>query len=335
MMSHFESTKHVLVFPRLRVQNINTITSPLTWGFPSMTAFLGFMWALERKLPVELSNQVTFTGIGVVCHKFIPQVTKAGYQYSFQQTRNPADSRGETRSIAEEGRAHMEVTIILGAEGKFEELDLVDQQKIASEIALTAEKMRLAGGSILPHKFPHHKKNQPEMIRLEADGEAALSQFKKLRHRWLPGSCLVLRQDLLRSKHLENLELDPTTTLIDTWLDFAQLRFRSEHSGTDESGDKDSVKVDWIPVKKVGWLVPIPIGYSAISELYAPGKVEATRDDKTPFRFVESIYSVGEWVSPHRLTSVRQMLWYSETDSTNGIYKCANNFASLVTSNTH
>jgi hypothetical protein len=32
------------------VQNANAIASPLTHGFPSITAFTGLMWALERKL---------------------------------------------------------------------------------------------------------------------------------------------------------------------------------------------------------------------------------------------------------------------------------------------
>ena len=40
---------HLLVLPHLKVHNANAVSSPLTHGFPSMTAFLGLMWALERK----------------------------------------------------------------------------------------------------------------------------------------------------------------------------------------------------------------------------------------------------------------------------------------------
>ena len=39
----------LLVVPHVRIQNANAISSPLTHGFPAMTAFLGQMWALERK----------------------------------------------------------------------------------------------------------------------------------------------------------------------------------------------------------------------------------------------------------------------------------------------
>ena len=44
------STKALLVLPRLRVQNANAISSPMTWGFPAITAFTGLMTALERRL---------------------------------------------------------------------------------------------------------------------------------------------------------------------------------------------------------------------------------------------------------------------------------------------
>lgn len=340
-MSSIKSTKHVLVLPHLKVQNVNTISSPLTWGFPSMTAFLGFMWALERNLskpicitelseiPTTLSNEITFKSIGVVCHQFTPQVARSGYHYSFNQTRNPLDSKGATRSIAEEGRAHMDITLLLGAEGRFENRDLAEQQIIAREIGMIAERMRLAGGSILPQRNSQAKRNQPALIALEADEDAAIRQFKKLRYMWMPGSSLVLRDDLLQKEHAENLAKDPKINLIDSWLNFAKLSYSSEKIDNQAT----TTEIEWIPRKRQGWLVPIPVGYCAISPLYAPGIVEAARDDKSHFRFVESIYSIGEWISPHRLNSIDQLLWYGETDEATGIYKCANDFAALDTLN--
>ncbi len=40
----------LLILPRLRIQNANAMSSPFTHGFPAITAFIGLMWALERKL---------------------------------------------------------------------------------------------------------------------------------------------------------------------------------------------------------------------------------------------------------------------------------------------
>ena len=54
---------HILVLPHLRVQNANAVSSPLTHGFPSMTAFLGLMWALERKA-IRIGIALEFNAIG-------------------------------------------------------------------------------------------------------------------------------------------------------------------------------------------------------------------------------------------------------------------------------
>ena len=79
--------KALLVLPRLRIQNANAISSPLTWGFPAITAFTGLMTALERRLGPQAG--LAFYGVGVICHGFEPQVTHGGYTRSFNLTRNP------------------------------------------------------------------------------------------------------------------------------------------------------------------------------------------------------------------------------------------------------
>ncbi len=73
---------------------------------------------------------------------------------------------------------------------------------------------------------------------------------------------------------------------------------------------------------KPGWLVPVPVGYGAISQVYKPGEVANARDSTVPFRFVESVYSVGEWISPHRVDQPQHMLWYHQADSEAGLYLC-------------
>ncbi len=45
MSFQLPESEGVLVLNRLPIQNANAISSPLTHGFPSMTAFLGLMWA--------------------------------------------------------------------------------------------------------------------------------------------------------------------------------------------------------------------------------------------------------------------------------------------------
>ncbi len=59
----------------------------------------------------------------------------------------------------------------------------------------------------------------------------------------------------------------------------------------------------WEYIKKPesGFLVPIMVGYKAISQVYKNNQVRATRDDKTDVCFVEAVHSVGEWQGVHRI----------------------------------
>jgi CRISPR-associated protein Csy2 len=68
--------------------------------------------------------------------------------------------------------------------------------------------------------------------------------------------------------------------------------------------------------------VPLPVGYGAISPLYEAGQVANARDDQTPFRFVECLYSLGEWKSPHRIQGPDELLWHHQADPEHGLYLC-------------
>ena len=56
----------------------------------------------------------------------------------------------------------------------------------------------------------------------------------------------------------------------------------------------------------------------------SPGTVRNARDASVPMRFVESVYALGEWISPHRLTHLAQFLWHAEADEAQGLYRCRN-----------
>src|SRR5687767_7869246 len=100
----------LLVLSHLRVQSANAISSPMTWGFPSMTAFIGLMHALGRRLPLD--SGLEFRGVGVVCHAFEAQVTEGEYTRAFRLTRNPNDRQGAPPPIVEEGRIHLDITLV-------------------------------------------------------------------------------------------------------------------------------------------------------------------------------------------------------------------------------
>ncbi|EKE17716.1 MAG: hypothetical protein ACD_10C00306G0002 [uncultured bacterium] len=311
----------LILLPRLKVQNANAISGPLTWGFPSPTAFIGFVHAMERKFASELNEG--FAGVGIICHHFEPQVSspsRSHIPHVFSLTRNPVGKDGGTMALVEEGRAHMEVSLVIAVK------DYKEKSKgdyLAEDLHHAAQGMRLAGGSLLHQEG---KRYQAQWWPLAGDAEGDAAVFRKLRRRLLPGFALVQRDDLLASHLAELRQTRPESNALDALLDLSRLNIEPVVS---QSNDVETVK--WEVRRKPGWLVPLPIGYAGISPLYAPGEVENARDSTTPFRFVESLYSLGQWISPHRLDGLNQLLWTQEwtqkSDADQGIYRCINRYA--------
>jgi CRISPR-associated protein Csy2 len=305
----------LILLPHLKVQNANAISGPLTWGFPSPTAFTGFVHALERKFAAELKEG--FAGVGIVCHHFDPQVSQPPGRRTqvFRLTRNPVGKDGGTMALVEEGRAHMEVSLVIAVK------DYKEKSKgdyFAEDLHHAAQGMRLAGGSLLHQEG---KRYQAQWWPLAGDAEGDAAVFRKLRRRLLPGFALVQRDDLLAGHLVELRQTRPESNALDALLDLSRLNIEPVVS---QANDVEAVK--WEVRRKPGWLVPLPIGYAGISSLYAPGEVENARDSTTPFRFVESLYSLGQWISPHRLAGLNQLLWTQESDADNGIYRCINRY---------
>lgn len=320
--------QHLLLLPRLRIQNANAISSPMTWGFPAMSAFMGLMQALERNLPDDI--QLVFNEIGVVCHRIEPQVTSGGFTRAFLLTRNPVDKTGNTAAIVEEGRAHLEVSLLIGVEAESGD-DLKSagrRQEIAKRLYQQVQGMRIAGGSVMPPRTGE-RRHRPELISFDADEAESAKQWRRIKRRLLPGFALVLRDDRL-TEHTDTLKVnDESATSLDAWLDLSRLNYECRIT----KGEKDNVKgqVNWeVRRPYPGWLVPIPVGYGAISDLFDPATVANARNPEVPFQFVESLYSIGEWVSPHRIKHPEALMWFVENDLERGLYRLSNAYTDTL-----
>ena len=315
----------LLVLPRLRVQNANSISSPMTWGFPAITAFVGFMVALERRLGAQAG--IRFQGVGVVCHSFEPQVSLGGYTRSFSLTRNPVQQDGSTAGIVEEGRVHLDITLVFDVQISARHLGEPERRALALLIADLVAGMRCAGGSVMP-QLPGlgNRLARPVLAQLPEDAESRAKTFRKLARRWLPGFALVARDDLLQSRLATLQQTDPQATPLDAWLDLSRWTHRASKQSQDAAAGPVET-VHWAVDPRQGWTVPIPVGYTALSALHPAGTVGNARDASTPLRFVESIYSIGQWVSPHRLQALSDLVWYGQHDEANRLYRCINHYA--------
>ena len=316
----------VLVLPRLQVQNANAISSPMTWGFPAITAFIGMMHALARRLPSD--NLLDFRGVGVICHDYEAQVSHGGYTRDFCLTRNPVDKDGSTAAIVEEGRVHLDITLVFFVNLATSQCAETARQQLAAKISTEVSGMRVAGGSVRP-PLPTDLRQvaSPYLRLLPDDDEDRREDFRRMCRRWLPGFALVSRHDLLNSR-LEHLRQDAAeATVLDAWLDLSRRNHRSTRTiKVDGNTGEESAAIKWVTERRNGWTVPIPVGYAGLTDLHDPGIVANARDTTTSFRFVETVWSMGEWVSPHRLEDLADMLWYPHYDDSLRLYRCQNDY---------
>ncbi|THF62838.1 type I-F CRISPR-associated protein Csy2 [Pseudothauera nasutitermitis] len=309
---HFE---HLLVLPRLRVQNANAISSPLTHGFPSMTAFLGLMWALERKTQAA-GLDLQFNAVSAVVHNHQELVTDGGFIHSLRLTRNPLDKDGGSAAIVEEGRIHLDISLVFAVQSQAL-LDAQAAPAIAAQVGDLLAAMRIAGGTVVQSPVPRGRR-LPYVMSLTGDAESREKLFGQLTLRLLPGFALVERSDLLAQRHAALQAQHPGATRLDAWLSLSRINWHWQ-----EEGDGGQWRHDR---QNLGWIVPIPLGYGALGELQPAGSVANARDWGTPFRFVESLYGIGQWLSPHRLYSPQQLLWYADSHLQDGLYRCRNDY---------
>jgi len=308
---------YLLVVPHLRVQNANAISSPLTHGFPAMSAFMGLMWALQRQAQAS-GLAVQFKAVGVVAHDYDEQTTKEGFVKSFRLTRNPIDKDGKTAAIVEEGRIHLDISLVFALNG--EELnDQTRTQEIATQLAALVSGMRVAGGSVIPSAHSY-RRTSPYVVPFTGMVEAREKLFNQLKMRLLPGFVLVERPDVLEQRHQQLLVENPQASRLDAWLSLARINWHWQEEGEPDKGKWQHDR------QHLGWVVPIPVGYGALTDLQPAGSVINARDMTTDFRFVESLYGIGQWLSPHRLQSPQQLLWYANSDAESGIYRCCNGY---------
>jgi CRISPR-associated protein Csy2 len=266
--------------------------------------------------------------VGVVCHATEAQTTEGGFTRSFRLTRNPVGADGGSAAIVEEGRIHLDITLVLAIHSPtLAVADEATRQQAAQRVAEALAGMRVAGGSVMPplHRAhntgPHAtpRRLRPSLLPWPLHYEAGEHDkaWRRLRQRWLPGFALVGRDDWLAARHAALQAEQPGASLLDAWLEASALVFRPPAAHAE-----GATKTPWKADPRPGWIVPIPVGYAALSPLHPAGSVAGVRDRSVPFQFVESVYSLGQWLSPHRLNSATELLWWPVYEPATGLYRC-------------
>lgn len=308
-------TDYYILFDHIKLQGANAISGPLSYGFPALTGFTGAIHALSRKLT---HHNVQLGGVIVACHDYELQTYQSS-QFSdrtFKQTRNPIKRDGKSASIIEEGKIHLDVSLVVEVRVPEQQLynALGDKQskttqQFLQECKELLWKQRIAGGSVL-------EIGEVQLFHLAEERDIPFALMPAFVLMQATNELVNITEELktgLRAGLLDEdgniphstLQAQPDATALDALLEMATLHHIPAHP--------NASSVDWqtYSVKQDrGWLVPIPVGYQAISPLFDAGQLQHCRTTVYPSQYVETIYSLGKWVFPFSLPDdLSQCFW--------------------------
>ncbi|MBL4832722.1 MAG: type I-F CRISPR-associated protein Csy2 [Pseudomonas sp.] len=293
--------KRLLLLPHIKVHNANALSSPFTIGFPAMTAWLGAVHALQRKLNAHGFSNLKFNGTAVISHQCDLQTHKGigDFVHSIIGTGNPLDKTGSRSAFIEEARCHLDVSLVIEYTG----IEKDDEQAIQEKIShLLHSSMKIAGGDI--SNF-----NAPQFFKVEKGNE---KDIRALTRKLMPGYALIERRDLMIAAMSEGQDA------IDALLDYLVIH----HQCKKEQQDNEEV-ITWSSKRKSkGWIVPIATGFHGLTAL---GVAKNQRDPEIEHRFAESVVTLGEFKMPHKIKSVDEILWRYQTEQNNHLYLCTQN----------
>lgn len=174
-----------LLLKNILIRNANALSGSLIAGFPAVTAWLGFVHALERKVRERGFPSVRFNYTGIICHHCHLRVypESGGIRYSVFNNRKPPDKKGRNPSLIEEAYCHLNVSLLICGE------NIKDKNKnFVSEVSEAIKMLKIAGGDITDSgiqetgSIPDNKQ-----------------KWRELRQRMTPEYVLLERRDVMIS----------------------------------------------------------------------------------------------------------------------------------------
>lgn len=291
--------KRLLLLPHLKVHNANALSSPLTIGFPAMTAWLGAVHALQRRLNAIGFSTLKFNGTGIISHQCHLQTHKGigDYVHSIIGTGNPLDKSGSRSPFIEDARCHLDISLVIEYTGIEKDEEPFLEDKISHLLNFN---MKIAGGDIMAFETPSFHKIEQNNVQ----------DLSSLVRQLMPGYALIERRDLM--VEAMSAGQDAMDALIDHLV--------VHHQCKNEKIENEEV-ITWISKRRSkGWLVPIATGFHGLTDL---GFAKNQRDPEIPHRFAESVVTLGEFKMPHSIKSVDEILWRYQIENANNLYLCA------------
>lgn len=274
-----------MLIKNIKVNNANALSSPYTIGMPSITSFLGFSHALQLKVNDKI-KEFKVKSCGIAIHDIDLQTYKnrKDYHKSILGISSPLKKDGTNASFVEDPTCKMNVSLLIEYSGINKDNEDFALQTINSMLHC----MKLSSGDIISFK-------KPEFICVIDD-----KSLSKLMKKIMPSNLLTDRSDLINYKYNN----------FDEILDYLVIKnYYNEDDKQWKSKRKES-----------GWLIPISIGYKAISDVCI---AKNQRCYKHEHRFAESLITICECIMSYKIDDIDDILWHHENE--NDLYICKTN----------
>lgn len=295
--------KNYLLIEKLDVLNAGAMSSSITTGFPAMSAWLGAVHALERRLKESGFSKVGLSGAAISCHECEVQLYRENqnHRYSIIGTANPLRKKGtafERPPFIEEPRCHLKVSLLIEIQGVGGE----EEENFLEAVRSILYRMKIAGGDV----------TNTGKITIEYVDEDEVKDTARIKRKLMPGFAVIDRHDLLRPTK------DDRGDSLDVLLDRIAV-----HSQAVEKNSTDDKKIEWTSKRRQsGWIVPLAVGFRDIS---GSCRVKNQRSYEYEHHFAEPVVTLVEFKLPCHFKEIDEMMWrYDEESVKRGLYLCRN-----------
>lgn len=269
-------SRQFISFEHINLEYANSIAGMGTHGFPSIGAFLGFCENLNISIR-KINKDIHLGGVLILSHNIEEQIYSVkGKIFGFKQKKAGLDVKKlEAKPILEEGYAHADLSLIVELKTESTIYNENEKNTIRTMIYDLAKVKRIAGGNIISI-------NECNFINEE--------NLRTKLFELYPFSALVNAS----SYFLEFMQQNNISSKLDGLLSLCSIHYECNKDPNTSDTDK---KIEWnLKYKKSNYLVPIHIGYKAISDDFRASKTVSLRSDEYDATFVEPVFSLGEWI---------------------------------------
>lgn len=302
-----------LVFKEIEIESANALSGNLIYGTPAITGIKGAFHAMSRKLLTNKQTahlETSLRGVMIACHECRVNASRAEAfrEYHFTQQKPAPTTSGDLAkmklgtlpSIIQQAQCYVKMSFVVEVVSS-KKLTDDDKALLTQEAAKLIQHNRLAGGNV--GLF-----NDKETVKF-----INIADLNSLPYDLTNCNILVDASDVMQTLINQNPAMTPTDILIDV---------ASVHHTPVSSSNGTQWRSDRI-ASQYGWVVPITVGHHGINAVFKAGKLENSRSNQVESQYVESVYSLGRWVNPHKLqleSKLSTAFWYYNHDADASLY---------------